>query len=85
MRISRKNCNIPFFFLRYFIVRVNMSPNLSEVSNEPFVLCAVFNDKIHELKILEVSSLGCLGTLAAAGMGSNPSLVLVQSTKFCTN
>ena len=62
-----------------------MSPNLSEVSNEPFVLCAVFNDKIHELKILEVSSLGRLGTLAAAGMGSNPGLVLVQPTKFCPN
>ena len=31
-----------------------MSPDMTDVSNEPFILCAVFNDKIHEAKILEV-------------------------------
>ena len=36
------------------MVRVNMSPDMTDVSNEPFILCAVFNDKIHEAKILEV-------------------------------
>ena len=49
-------CHWQLFF-SYFVVRINMSSNLGDVSNEPFILCFVYDEKIQYRKIFQVSLL----------------------------